>query len=118
MRWRFFPSPRCLISYVELWIFFLALSRNGTFRCAYDPFHYRYGWHQNCVDFLDIPTAQKFVHLVYFLSGLLVHYHCAAGGLLCICETDGAWTAEGYRESGVMERKKRKKKKRFWIKGV
>lgn len=91
---------------------------NGTFRCAYDPFHYRYGWYQNCVDLLDIPTAQKFVHLVYFLSGLLVHYHCAAGGLLCVCETDGAWTAEGYRESGVMERKKRKKKKRFWIKGV
>lgn len=81
--------------------------RNGTFRCAYDPFYYRYGWYQNCVDLLDIPTAQKFVHLVYLLSGLLVHYHCAAGGLLCVCETDGAWTAERYRESGVMERKKR-----------
>ena len=24
--WRFFPSPQCLISYVESWIFFLALS--------------------------------------------------------------------------------------------
>lgn len=59
------------------------------------------------MDLLDIPTAQKPVHLVYFLSGILVYYHCAAGGLLCVCETDGAWTAEGYRESGVMERKKR-----------
>ena len=72
------------------------------------------------MDLLDIPTAQKLVHLVYFLSCLLVHYHCAAGGLLCVCETDGAWAVEGYRESGVMERKEEKeeKRKRVWIKGV
>lgn len=93
---------------------------NGTFRCAYDPFHHWYSRYQNCVDLLDIPTAQKLVHLVYFLSCLLVHYHCAAGGLLCVCETDGAWAVEGYRESGVMERKEEKeeKRKRVWIKGV
>ena len=70
------------------------------------------------MDLLDIPTAQKPVHLVYFLSGILVYYHCAASGLLCVCETDGAWTAEGYRGNGVMERKKRNKPKRVGLKGV
>ena len=55
---------------------------------------------------------------VYFLSGILVHYHCAAGDLLCVCETDSAWTAEGYRESGVMERKKRNKPKKVGLKDV
>ena len=59
---------------------------NGTFRCAYDPFHYRYGWHQNFVDFLDIPTAQKLVHLVYFLSGIVDRNDCDAGGMLLFCE--------------------------------
>lgn len=70
------------------------------------------------MDLLDIPTAQKPVHLVYFLSGILVYYHCAAGNLFCVCETDSAWTAEGYRGNGVMERKKRNKPKRVGLKGV
>ena len=107
MRWRFFPSPRCLISYVESWIFPGALRGMGH-SDAYDPFHYGYGWNQNCVDLSGYSSAQKPVHLVYFLSGLLVHYHCAAGGL---CFVFVRRTVHGqlkrYRESGVMERKKR-----------
>ena len=80
---------------------------NGTLRCADDPVYYRNGRPSNCVDLRNLPGSQIIESTVYFLSGILVHYHCAASGLLCVCETDGAWTAEGYRESGVMERKKR-----------
>ena len=105
--WKFFPSPQCPISYVESWIFFLALSGMGHSGVPMILSIIGNGWYQNCVDLLDIPTAQKPVHLVYFLSGILVHYHCAAGDLLCVCETDGAWTAgrvPGKRRDG---RKKR-----------
>ena len=61
---------------------------------ADDTFSYWYGRNKNCMDLWTVSNTSITVFSVYFLSGIVDCNNRDAGDLLCVCETDGAWTAE------------------------
>ena len=64
--------------------------------CSSDDFiGGRNGWNQNCVDLRIIPKAQIPLIFVYFLSGILDAYHCAAVDMPVFRAQKGARTFEG-----------------------
>lgn len=58
---------------------------NGTFCCAYAPFHNRNCRNQSFVDLCVFPSAQIPSLFVHFLSGILDRYDPYAGGVLLLC---------------------------------
>ena len=65
-------------------------SGNGKFRCSYDPVHYRNSRNQSGMDLLGVPKVQILVCFVYFISGILGHYHIASGDLFLYGKKKGS----------------------------
>ena len=67
--------------------------RNGAFCGAHGSVRDRYSWNENCVDLRIFPAAQIAAFPVYFLSGIMDHYNCHAGGMFLVCAKEVYQTA-------------------------
>ena len=61
-------------------------SRNGSFRCAYDPFYHWYCRNKNCMDLRTFSEPQIPVIFVYFLPCILDSDNPYAGNLFLFCQ--------------------------------
>lgn len=65
-------------------------ARHGTFRRADDPLCAWNSRNKADLDLWRISAAPVTVCIVHFLSGILVHYHSDAGGMLLFCKKKSA----------------------------